>query len=66
MKMQVTFKSGAQITVDADEVTTGRQPTGDLTKLAWTTPDDWVTKLHTLDVREVVAVVMLREAGADG
>lgn len=56
--MQITFKSGTQVEVDATEFTTTRSPiTGELTKINWTTPDGWTTKLHTVDVGEVAAIV---------
>lgn len=62
MKMQITFKSGAQIVADAGELTTGRDPlTGELTRMNWTTPDSWTAKLHTISLAEVAAVVMLRD-----
>lgn len=62
MKMQVTFRSGAQIEVDVVKFSTGRNPlTDDLEKLTWTTPNEWTAKLQTVDLSEVVAVVALRE-----
>jgi hypothetical protein len=70
MRMQITFKSGAQIEVDAGEWTTARnQFTNELTRMDWTTPDAWTAKLHTIDLSQVAAVVALRtpeEASVDG
>lgn len=57
-KMTLVFKGGAQITVDATEVTVARSAySGDITKIEWKTPADWKNKLFSLDVNEVAAVV---------
>ena len=61
MRMQITFKSGAQIEVDVEEFTTGRSPlNNELVKLNWTTPADAAAKLHTIEIDDIVAVVALR------
>lgn len=61
MRMQITFKSGAQITVDVDEFSTGRSPaTNELTRFGWTTPDAWTARLHTITLSEVAAIVAIR------
>jgi hypothetical protein len=70
VRMQITFKGGAQVEVDAGEWTTARnQITGELTKMDWTTPGGWTAKLHTINLGEVVAIVALRtpeEVSVDG
>ena len=60
MKMRVFLKSGADFTVDVEEFTTKRnQMSGELTSMNWTTPENWKAKLHTLQLEEVAAVVVL-------
>lgn len=60
MRMQITFKSGAQIEVDVEEFSTGRSSVTDkLVKLHWTTPADCTAKLHTIDLGDIAAVVAL-------
>lgn len=62
MKAQITFKSGAQITVDIDAIETSRhRVTGKLTEMQWVTPDGWTAKLHTVDIEEIVAIVALKD-----
>jgi hypothetical protein len=66
MKMQITFKSGAQIVVDVETFSTGRsQLTNELTSLNWTTPPSWTAKLHTVTLAEVVAVVAIEPKESD-
>lgn len=59
MRMQITFRSGAQVTVGVSKFKTGRSPvTGRLASLDWSTPGDTDTWLHGLyDLDEVVAIV---------
>lgn len=61
MRAQITFKSGAQIEVDVDDIATYRNNvTKALTKLEWETPEDYTAKLHTCDIDEIVAIVTMR------
>lgn len=58
MKLEITFKSGAQVTVDASEFTSKRnQLSGDLTELNWVTPQDWKRKLNSIDLSQVACLV---------
>lgn len=59
MKMQVTFKSGAQIEVDVDEYTCStNKVTGELTGLDWTfAKHRGASRLSWVRLSEVVAVV---------
>lgn len=61
MRMQITFKSGAQIVVDVDKFTTKESTvTGDLTGLHWTTPDDAKARLSFIaDPTRIEAIVRL-------
>ena len=62
MKIQVTFKSGAQIEFEVDEFSTGRDSlTRDLTAVNWKTPANWTRRLHTIEVEEIIAIVAIRE-----
>lgn len=63
MKALIIFKSGAQISVDMDQITTTRDRLnpGHITQLEWVTPNDWTSKLHTVQVSEIVAIVAQRE-----
>lgn len=63
MKMQITFRSGAQITVDVTEFSTGRSPvTNRLASLKWKTPDGATSWLHGIyDLEDIAAIV-----GIDG
>jgi hypothetical protein len=62
MKIQVTFKSGAQIEFEVDEFSTGRDHlTRDLISVNWKTPDNWTRRLHTIEVEEIVAIVAIRD-----
>lgn len=64
MKAQITFRSGVQIAFDVTSLESGRgRIEGDLQQLTWETPSDWTTKLHRVELSEVVAIVMLREPG---
>lgn len=61
MRAQITFKSGAQIEADIEDLTTSRHAlTKELVKIVWDTPEDWTRKLHTVDVDEIVAIVLTR------
>lgn len=58
MKLEITFKSGAQVAVDVTEFSTGKSVIDqELTKLSWTTPEDWTRKLHTVKLDEIVCLV---------
>jgi hypothetical protein len=62
MRAHITFKSGAKIVVDVEELTTERSGlTNELTRLNWVTPNGWTNKLHSITLSEIVAVVMERE-----
>lgn len=67
MKAQITLKSGAQVVVDINPDadvplrTTRDRFTGNLTEMIWATPATWSAGLHTIDLGEVAAVVILRD-----
>lgn len=62
MIAQITLRSGAQIEVDVEDLTTGRSPiTKELTSLQCTTPEGWTRKLHTIAVGEIAAIVMIQD-----
>jgi len=58
MRMQITFKSGAQVEVDVSKFTTTTSPLDGnvLTGMKWSTPEDATSKLHHLDMSEVVCI----------
>jgi hypothetical protein len=59
-KLQITFKSGAQVTVDCIELKTERNKlNGQLLSLEWMAPAGWKSKLHTVSVDEVACLVVL-------
>ena len=63
MRAQITLKSGAQIEVDVEKIETVRNSaTNELTKLTWTTPDEYSAKLLSITLDQIVAVVILRPA----
>ena len=63
MKMIIVFKGGGQIRVDIEDVTTKRSVvTNELTGIDWATPGDWTSKLHTVEIDQIAAVVIEREA----
>lgn len=64
MRVQLTFRSGAQVEFDADKVTSNDSFGGDIKQFQWETPADWKRKLHNLDLSEVVAIVAIREPEA--
>lgn len=69
MKIQITLKSGAQIHADVEDLTTGRNAlTNALQSLKWTTPADWLSKLYTVEVDDISAIVLIRDqlSAADG
>jgi hypothetical protein len=62
MKMVLTFKGGGRVAVDVTEFTTRKNSTM-LSRdafyfehLTWTTPADWTSKLHAVDLSEVVCI----------
>lgn len=58
MKLEITFKSGAQVTVDVSEFTSKRSLVGgELTEIEWTTPQDWKRKLNSINLSEVACLV---------
>jgi hypothetical protein len=59
--VEIVFKSGAIVTVDATELTWNRNKmTGELVGLEWTTPEGAKRKLSHINLAEVAAVVVLR------
>jgi hypothetical protein len=61
MRIEITFRSGAQITADVEEFSGSWSVIkGDLRSLKWTTPDDWTRKLHRIELSEVVGIVAVR------
>ena len=64
MKMLIVFKSGAKVEVDVESFETAKNAaSGELSRLAWVTPDGATSKLHTINLGEIAAIVALREAG---
>jgi len=64
MKMQITFKSGAQVVVDVERFETQKGPiSAELVSLKWTTPAGWTSKLHYLggDLSDIQAIVAIDE-----
>jgi hypothetical protein len=63
VKIQITFKSGAQIAFDSESLETARnRVTNNLERLTWHTPEDATAKLHGIyDLAEIVAIVVLYE-----
>lgn len=58
MKLEITFKSGAQVTVEVSEFSSKRSTiSGDLTELNWTTPNEWARKLHSINLTEIACLV---------
>lgn len=64
-QMQITFKSGAQVTVDVTGDLNTQKRDGALVKMEWESPGDWHAKLHTVCLSEIVAVVLLDDGTAD-
>ncbi len=63
MKLEITFKSGAQVTVDVTEFSTKRnQVSNTYAELNWTTPNDWARKLHSVDMTEIACLVAVEES----
>lgn len=63
MKLEITFKSGAQVVVDVTEFSTKRsQISGQFTELTWTAPEDWARKLTGLDLTEIACLVAVEES----
>lgn len=61
MKAQITLRSGIQLVVDVEELTTERRAlTKDLAKMNWVTPAGWLAKLHTIELEQILAIVLLR------
>lgn len=62
MRVQITLTNGVQIEAEVENLTTRRDPvTGKLTEMGWDTPGDWTSKLHTLDLSQVAAIVCTRD-----
>jgi len=62
MRVQITLKNGVQIEVDVDKLSTARnQSTNELTRLNWVTPEGWKRKLHTINLEEIVAIVVIED-----
>ena len=67
MQMQITFKSGTQVTVDVEDFSIGRSNmSGELRELKWTTPDQFVAKLAYLNLDEVSAIVRVEDPNMVG
>ena len=63
MKLEITFKSGAQVTVDVSEFKTHKSVIdGEFKQLDWTTPRNWKRKLHTIDLKEIACLVAVEDA----
>jgi hypothetical protein len=62
VKMQILFKNGSTITVDAEEISSERSILdGSISRLNWTTPTGWVAKLHRIELSQILAIVALRD-----
>jgi hypothetical protein len=59
VKLEITFKSGAQVSVDVADWTLTKNGS-DLDKLEWTTPDKGRRRLVRADLNEIVCVVEVR------
>ena len=65
MRIQVTFKGGAQIEADVEEFETAPSALdGALNRINWTTPGNWTRKLHTIELSEVAAIVAIEDGAA--
>lgn len=63
MKLEITFKSGAQVTVDVAEFSTKRnQISNTYAELNWTTPGGWTRKLHSVDMDQIACLVAVEES----
>ena len=63
MKLQIHLDTGALIEVDADSFATQKdRATQHINHLEWTTPDGWLSKLHSVDLDRIVAIVAVRDA----
>jgi len=60
VKMVVYLKSGASFEVDVGEFKTEKRGSS-FESLNWTTPGDWTSKLISVDLNEVAALVAKRE-----
>jgi hypothetical protein len=63
MKIEITFKSGAQVVADVESFETSMNFAGGFNKLSWITPAGWTRKLVRVDMDEVAAIVAIFEAG---
>jgi len=63
MRMQLTFKAGAQVVVDIDEMPERQAGgiDGSIGGLMWSTPDGWLAALVDVSVPDLAAVVVLRD-----
>lgn len=62
MKAKIYLKSGASLEFDIEGLTTSRHAiTNGFTGMKWTTPDDWTSKLHTIEMDQVAAIVIVRD-----
>lgn len=62
MRMQITLKSGTQVTVDVEDFNIGRSNLdGDLVELKWTTPPERIAKLCYVRLDEIAAIVRLED-----
>ena len=61
MRAQITLRSGAQIEVDVVNLETTKNPgTQKITGMKWETPPNSTAKLHTVNLDEIVAIVVLQ------
>lgn len=60
IKLELTFKSGAQVVVDADEGKHTRNPVSGNKILEWKTPTGAKRRLVSCELDEVVCVVEIR------
>jgi hypothetical protein len=62
MRVQITLRNGIQLDVEMVDLTTTRSPIENrLTGMKWTNSDVWTRQLHTIELGEIVAIVVTRD-----
>lgn len=64
MRLQITFKSGAQVEVDVEDFTAGVDRATGGPKLSWKDAEDWTSRLDYVDPAEVVAIMAVQPGAA--
>lgn len=66
MWAQIVLKSGAEVVAELEDVKTTRNTmSGELTEMTWTTPEGWRTKLHTIQLDQIAAIVVHEDKPKD-